>query len=209
MKTRSNPSWLRSGFYIAPLAVATACMPAMLSAATLSLLPAVQDVSIGNSFDLSVQIADLGDLSAPSLGTFDLNLLFNPALVQFDSISFGDQLGLPLDVINTATPGVGSLNAFSVSLLDPLDLDSFQAGEFTLASVHFTALAAGTGDFSLANIILGDSFGVPLPLDGISGAVVNIGPQGVPDNTAFWATAFAFGALAFVHRKSAVQRTLV
>jgi len=39
------------------------------------------------------------------------------------------------------------------------------------------------------------------------GAVVNIGPQGVPDSHALWSTALAFGVLVLARRNSAFRRT--
>ena len=206
MKTQSYRTWLRPDLSFAGLTIAAALLTATVNATSLSLAPATQDIGLGGSFDLSLRIAGLGDHIAPSLGAFDLDVNFNSALAQFDSLSFGDPslgdlLGPVTPSQNGSTLSLGSLNLFGVSLDAPTDLDSAQPADFILATLHFTALFQGNGSFDLANIILGDANGDPLPLDGIQGASVSIVSQSVPEGSPRWAAALCLGALVVGHRQ--------
>jgi hypothetical protein len=213
MKIQYHRSWVCPGSSIAGLFVAAAFLPAAVNATSLSLAPATQDIGVGGSFELSLRIAGLGDHAAPSLGAFDLDVTFNSALVQFDSVSFGDpllgdQLGPVTPSATRSTLSVGSLNLFSVSLDDPADVDSAQPSEFILATLHFTALAQGSSSFDLVNIIFGDANGDRLALDETQNAGVNIMSQAVPEGATGWAGAMCLGALVVGHRQLSRRQTV-
>ncbi len=204
MKTLFGNTWLRSGFCSAGLAVAVAFTPASASASIITLSPATQNVGVGGSFDVAVRISGIGNHTAPSVGAFDFDLSFDSALVHFNSITFGDpSLGDLLGpVVGTASGSSlslagDSLNLFSVSLDSSGDLSTAQPDQFTLASVHFTALGLGSGAFNLAINALGDADGAGLAVDPIQSASVNITAQPVPEADTWWAAALGFGVLAF------------
>ncbi|MBI1928507.1 PEP-CTERM sorting domain-containing protein [Candidatus Poribacteria bacterium] len=151
-------------------------------------VPSSQSVIIGDSVDVGVSISGLGDLAAPSLGTFDLDISFNPAILSLNSVSYGDLLlGDQLDLLGfgsltTTTPGVGAVNLFELSFDAPLDLDTLQPGAFTLATLTFDAIGSGTSSLGLGINALGDALGDPLTANVGSGAVtvtetVNVIPE--------------------------------
>lgn len=168
------------------LSVSLGAMPA--GALTLSLLPSSTSVAAGESVEITVRVAGLADAGAPSLGAFDLNLNFDPALLGFGAVTFGDAIrGQDLEVGAGTMEGMagdaltGHVNLFGLSLAAPVDLDVLQAAEFTLAVVRFTALGAGTASVTATDLVFGDADGGALAATGIQDAVVDIG-RSVPDS---------------------------
>lgn len=123
----------------------------------------------GASVDVALRISDLGDAAAPSLGAFDLDVVYDPAVLASPTVLFGDPaLGDQLDLFGlgalgpTATPSIGSINLFEVSLDLAADLDALQAGAFTLATLTFAPLATGTSSLEISINALADAQGDPL-----------------------------------------------
>lgn len=151
-------------------------------AMSIGFAPASQVVGIGTPVDVAVIMTDMGNLVPPSLGTFDLTVGFNPAILGFNSMTFGDPLlGDQLDLSGFGsstgtTTGVGTVNFFEVSFDLPGDLNSFQAGDFTLATLTFNTLALGTSPLSFTTVTLGDAFGAPLTAS-LGGGSVNVVPE--------------------------------
>ena len=168
------------------VALLVACM--MLTAAgagavTIGLSPVSQTVLPGDSVEVALTISGLGNGVAPSLGAFDLDVEFDPAVLGFSMAVFGDPiLGDQLDLFGLGSfTGVdasipATVNLFEVSLDLPADLDLLQAPSFTLATLTFQALAAGVSPLSLRNVILGDALGDPLDAS-VTGASVNVVPE--------------------------------
>ena len=180
------------GFQAGP-ALATAIIP------TLEILPASQDVPVGDSVEVAITISYLGDFVAPSLGVFDLDLAFDSAVLAFSAVTFGDPvLGDQLDLFgfgsitafDDTVPGV--VNVFELSLDLPSDLDTLQPGSFTLATLSFDTLALGVSALDISIIALGDSLGDSLDANVVGGAV-NV----VPEPSA--ALLFAVGGLIVGH----------
>ena len=150
--------------------VGTPCRSTHLS----QVVPSTPAPVVGDTFTADVVVSGLGNLAAPSLGAFDLNLTFNPSVVNFVGITFGQLLGDPMagpvEAVTGFAAAAGSLNAFSVSLLTPAQLVALQPASFTLFTV--TLQVVGTGDSSLdvlPNAVLGDQLGAPLPKGAIQG----------------------------------------
>jgi hypothetical protein len=151
-------------------------------AITLSFNPVAQDVAVGSSVDVALMISGLGAGTAPSLSTFDLDVSFDPGLLSFSGALFGDPvLGDQLDVsslggnpTSVGLTGPGVVNLFDLSLDLPADLDAFQADSFTLATLSFSALSAGTSPLGITLNALGDANGDPLTAD-LAGGSVNVG----------------------------------
>jgi hypothetical protein len=149
----------------------------MAHAVSLSFAPASQEVVVGNPLAVALVVSDLVDGAAPALSTFDLDVLFNPLLLAINHVVFGDPvLGDQLDLfglgnLTSVTTGVGSVNLFALSLDAPLDLDSLQAERFTLATLTFDTLAAGTSPLGLSINALGDTVGNALTAQVLSGSV--------------------------------------
>ncbi len=147
-------------------------------AISLDFVPAAQTAVIGSSVNVGMRISGLTDFAAPSLGTFDLNVNFNPAILGFSSVSYGDPvLGDQLDLLGLGsvkiiTPGSGSVEVFELSLDDATTLNTLQHGDFTLAQLTFNTLALGTSTLNFSNVVLGDADGLPLPASLGSGSVM-------------------------------------
>ncbi len=142
--------------------------PKSAHAIFLDFVPISQDINLGDPFEIGLWISGLGDFFAPSLGTFDVDVLFDNTLLAYNSTVFGDPvLGDQLDLfglgsISSDTPGSGNVNLFELSLDSASDLDSFQPSEFLLAKLKFDTLAVGSGSIGLNVNALGDANGDPL-----------------------------------------------
>ncbi len=152
-----------------PLAVlGTLLAVASAHGVQISLDPGTASRSTGQSVSLAIGVGGLGDGTALSLGAFDLTARFDPAVLAFDSIAFGDpalgnQLG-PIfgSVDGFAVDGVaGTLNFFSVSLDSAADLDALQAPQFLLGTLEFLTIGPGFSDVVFDTVILGDADGSP------------------------------------------------
>ncbi len=109
---------------------------------------------------VTIGIAGLGTGTAQSIGTFDVNLGFDPLLLSFVSATFGNQLDiLGLGDIRTVTLGVGVVNLFELSLDSPAELNRLQLPAFTLATLTFDTLAEGRSPLTVTVNALGDADG--------------------------------------------------
>ncbi len=145
--------------------------------------PAASSVLVGDSFYVAVVISELGFGFAPSISTFDLDIGFDDSQLSFASAVFGDPvLGDQLDIFGfdfnptfADVTGPGVINLFELSLDLPSDLDFFQADSFTLATLTFDVLSAGTGALDIAINALGDADGNPLLANVESASIVSTG----------------------------------
>ena len=158
------------------LAMVFGCGP-MLAGVVISVEPPYQAVADGSAVSVSLQISGLGAFTAPSLGTFDLDLRFDPSLLDFNSFVFGDPvLGDQLDLSGGSitgmgtTPGSGVVNIYEVSLDSVTDLDNLQEPMFTLGIFEFQPLQVGISFLFIDINALGDASGYSLP-DSLSGTV--------------------------------------
>jgi hypothetical protein len=142
--------------------------------------PVTQDVALGNSANVNLYFSQVVDIV--SLGAFDLDISFDPSILSFSSIAFGDPvLGDQLDIFglgsvtgsDASTPGI--FNLFEFSLDDPLDLENLQAGSFILATLTFDTLTSGTSPLSLSVNAIGDAYGDPFSVDLVNGRINVIG----------------------------------
>lgn len=158
--------------------------PAAADPITLSFVPASQTVAPGGAISVALRITGLGAFSAPSLGTYDVDVLYDPTILAFTGVSFGDpNLGNQLDLfglgnIAVASPFTGGVNLFELSFDLPSDLDTLQPGSFTLAVLNFNALQSGTSPLSLNLNALGDSYGNSLSATTQTGSVTVVPEPG-------------------------------
>lgn len=141
-------------------------------------------VSVGWTASVGVGIAGLGDGAALSLGSFELEVGYDPALLRFEGLVFGDQLdflfngaGDSARTVVAGLPGRVVLGEFSFE--DLFDLEDFQAPAFVLASLRFTGLNPGAAGLSLnptGSGLLDSAFSsiVPAAVNGVSATVVPI-----------------------------------
>ena len=170
-----------------------------------------QITQTGNLLDVSIGISGLTSGAAPSLGTYDIDINFDPTYLSYNSTLLGDQvLGNQLDLTNlfsnlssgeVTSPGV--LNLYELSFDSVADLNALQADSFTLATVAFDVLKAGTTQLSLISNVLGDADGNAL--SAIIGPSVPITietlPSSVPLPSSLFMMAPGLAGLVFAGRR--------
>lgn len=141
------------------------------NAITIGIDPASQTAAVGSTVDVDLYISGLGNGTAPSLGAFDIDVVFDPVILDFTSVVFGDQLSILFGSIQSTAPGIGTVNLFEVSF-DTIDtLNSLQAPDFILATLTYEVLAPGTSLISVSPIVLSDAFGELLSAETASGQI--------------------------------------
>lgn len=154
----------------------TLCTALPATAITIEFIPPSQSVSVGSTTTVDLVISGLVDNAAPSLGAFDLDVGFDPSVLNFSGAALGNQLDLfGLGTINGVISGIGTVNLFELSLESVADLDTLQAGSFLLATLSFDALASGSSALSITLNALGDSSGNPLDAEIVGGTIGSVG----------------------------------
>lgn len=138
--------------------------------ASVSLLPDSQTIGVGDTADFDLYISGLGSYEAPSLGAFELDIMFDQNILAFESLIFGPYLGYSDSSVDTATPGVVGLD--EVSLIPDSTLDLLQPASFNLANLTFTMINLGFSDLILENVVLSDPFGQVITEPMLQGAKV-------------------------------------
>jgi hypothetical protein len=153
----------------------------------LDVSPPSQSVSVGSPVNIEIGISGLGN--PPSLGVFDLNLGFDPTILSFNNVAFGDPiLGIDeLDptgagnTLNFSNPGSGTVEIFDLSLDDSATLSSLQPSNFTLATLTFNTVGTGTSSLDLIINSLGDADGNPLSADLQNGSIAVSAVSAAPE----------------------------
>jgi hypothetical protein len=152
--------------------------------------PATQTAGLAATVDVQLGISGLGLGAAPSLGAFDVNVAYDPAILSFTGVQFGDPLqGDQLDLFGTGaiedfsllSPGL--LEVFGISFDSTADLDSLQADQFILTTIQFQTIAAGTSPLVPTLNSIGNAAGAPLTATLTSAAVTVVA---APEPGAFW-----------------------
>jgi len=160
-----------------------ACMRAPVAhAITIALEPSSATVAPGEAFDVALTISDLGTGATPSVGVYDIDILFDSAVIGLTGVTFGDsllgdQLALVFPSLPTETPIAGGVNLFELSLDEAVVLAALQAPTFTLATLHFEGATPGATAITASVVTLGDEYGLPLTVDGLLGSGVTVVPE--------------------------------
>lgn len=177
-------------------------------ALTIDLSPNAPALQLGDNLTLDVKVSDLTDATAPSLGVYDLNLMFDATRVSISHIIWGDALkGNQLDLNGFGSlqmsdaSNSGALNLFELSFDDAWSLDNLQAGSFSLFSVIFSTIAAGPAEFSLGINALGDANGNSLQVNSLGTSSVMINTASVPEPAASFLFLIGLIALGFARIK--------
>ena len=115
----------------------------------------------------------------------------------------GDQLDLfGFGSITSFDDSVSSVvNLFELSFDLPSDLDTLQAGSFTLATLTFDTLAQGTSSVDLSINALGDAFGDQLAADLSNGSVNVNTASAVPEPSTMMLLGFGLAGLGVMRRR--------
>jgi hypothetical protein len=184
---------------------------APVQAITIDLVPELQAVDLNTPVSVDVTISGLGDATAPSLGSFDLNILYDPNILSFSGssgISFGQQLDLfnlgSVQMIDNSTLGIVNLLQVSLDFAD--DLNSLQLSSFTMATLTFDTLFEGVSPLSVTANALGDANGNPLTAD-LNGAEIKVTSTAtIPEPTTGFLLAMGLAGLYW--RKSTQRRAI-
>jgi len=118
-------------------------------AATLTLLPSTALVNPGDLVRLDVMISGLGGPTEREVGSFDMFLGFDAALLNPTGVTFTSLLGDPtsFEALVVADFQPHWVEAVDVSLLSTAELDALQPASFVLASFDFLATGSGSIEF--------------------------------------------------------------
>ncbi|HEY6987558.1 MAG TPA: cohesin domain-containing protein [Bryobacteraceae bacterium] len=171
------------------------------SASTIALVPSRAEVNIGSAFTVDLVAQDV------NLGGFDFTLGFTPLLASFNMADFGPYLGAPMS-FQAADAQIDTITLDELSFEDSTVLAGLQGNQFTLATLHFTALSAGAATFDIQSSFLTDFEGNTITADTLDTVVQVKGGNPPPTSTpepatlslaAFGATFLAIGC----YRRSA------
>ena len=116
------------------------------------------------------------------LGAYGFELTYDPGVVTFVSVTNGTFLGSTGRTITCAGPVV---TAASVAFgCDSTGSQPGPVGTGTLATVVFGAVAEGTSDLTLSNVLVDDVGGVAIPVTVDDGQITIIAPASTPAATA-------------------------
>lgn len=123
------------------------------TAVTLSLETSTPVVDPCTYFGVDLVVSGLGNYEPSSVGDFDIDILYDPTLMEFVDYSLGTYLGdVGLDEALDWSWGEfspGAIDLAEVSRLDALDLGLMQPSKFILAELTFHCLGAGISDISI------------------------------------------------------------
>ena len=143
----------------------------------------ISDITqIANSVNVQISVSGLSQGSAPALGTYDLDLNFDPSHLAFSGAVFGDALlGNQLDLFSlggnlnaAALTDPGTVNLYELSFDSVADLNDLQADSFALATLSFDVLNFSTSELTLSVNAFGDAEGNQLPVVTLSAPVTTV-----------------------------------
>jgi hypothetical protein len=157
---------------VTALVLASLCLPRPAPAFTIGFVPASQTVSLGDPVSVQIVVSGLHDAEPDEIVSgFDLDILYDSAILAALGVSFGAELGGPLDSFQDFDLSLaGTIDLAEFSFLDDATLDGLQADSVVLATLSFTATGLDTsallivqdGDFVLTG--RADGGGIPQPL---------------------------------------------
>jgi hypothetical protein len=142
----------------------------------IEIVPATSTVTVGDLVSVDVMVSGLVD---EYVGTYDLTLAWDSALLALQGVAFDVFLDGPADSLASFVAGPGTVSVFEVSL--GMLLNQSGNGAFRLFSLTFDALAAGSASLAFSGDVvqlLGDALGAGYGEVALSPARVSIEPRG-------------------------------
>jgi Cohesin domain len=174
LRWASNISMIPSGASLTALMRVFAAMILQTVVCTagvvLSISPSTQTASVGSHISMDLVVSGGGNGKA--FGTYDITLSFDPSVLLYYGVAFGNQLNLSnLNDVRTQVVRIGGVEIFEVSLDTSASLLAQQATSFRLATVTFVVLSPKmNSNIAILSALLGDVSGdaVPFTLQGAS-----------------------------------------
>jgi hypothetical protein len=160
-------------------------------AVAIEFAPSDTEGFVGDLFNVDVVVSGLSfGESGEIVSAFDLDVLYDPAILNATSIAFGPALGLTnVDTFASSIFSPGRLDFANVSLLFNDDLAALQGDSVLLASLTFSAIGIGSSMLSFDTLappgitLVGRDPFSTLPVDFAGSALLTINerPTGVPE----------------------------
>ena len=180
---------IRTALLLAGTALITPAAP------ILSITPSANNVLVGDTFSLFLNIASVTDLFG-----WQVDIDFGPAgLLNALTIAQGGFLGGGTSgITGTIDNGTATILAMANSLTGVTGV----SGSGVLAQISFTAMAIGNAVISISNVLLLDSYLESIFPDPTVSASVNItAASAVPEPSTFVLLSFGLAAAACVRRR--------
>ena len=133
-----------------------------------SIDPASTTVVVGSSFTVDVVIEDV---VAPGLNAFELDVMFDPLILDPTSVVSGGFLLAPVFTVQMV------LGVLEVEFAEVTLLPSGAIGGGVLASITFDAIDVGTSLLTLNDVILSEPFGVEITPVTLANGSVTVTPE--------------------------------
>ncbi len=152
------------------LLVGSVCLVGMSTAWAVSLefAPVTQTVELSDPVMVDVVISGLTAGGDPSVGSFDLDVTYDPGVLTATGVTFGPHLGDGLDSLQAVVLAPGVVDFSELSFLFDL---SAQPASFTLATVSFATAGVGVSALTFSQSLIGDALGFDLLLTLGAGSV--------------------------------------
>ncbi len=200
---------------LAAVALAVVSTSSLWASVLVSVTPQTQTIALGSATGIQVSVSGLGLAAPPSLGAFDFNLAFDPTIVTFTGLTFGDPvLGDQLNLSGTgaisdfSVLAPGLLEFYEISLDSAATLDSKQLDHFVLATLQFQAIGAGNTSLITSNNSVSDSQGAPLNVGLQPGSVRVTAASSVPEPSSLALAAIGIAILCRLSSRLVRQRRL-
>jgi hypothetical protein len=162
--------------------------------------PPVDTAFVGGTLAFDVRVEDLGD---EIVAAFDLDFVFDPAVLSFQGLVFGASFGGEAGAFfGFETPAPGLVDFFLFSILPDDVLAAAQGGSALLARLSFRGVAPGASPVGVVGpeddefFALDGREAAPLELAAIGSALAVVEERAVPEPGAL--TLLGIGLLAIV-----------